>query len=291
MQYFFSAAFAAITNTIPFWTATAVAAFALCYSSYSLSELGCVSFNVLKIILRWWWWWWQKQRRRSNAPSTSASVCLDCLHNFTADQPVDCVGEIGSRTTTHVTVLVVLRFALLPGLHLTLRISSPSCSFNKHLCLLQLPRFWTQTFFPCIGVLIRQKHLARRSRTNNQRLLSTKQPDTIHWLLDVSTVALFSQTDCTHTLVFFFELLSVSQTHTEIFSQLLLLCVSVWFLCFCLRSNFSFQCSILRLSLLLYGNSHPSVSSSYTSSSGNTLAALITSGFVSSLSISPVFPA
>lgn len=147
MQYFFSAAFAAITNTIPFWTATAVAAFALCYSSYSLSELGCVSFNVLKIILRWWWWWWQKQRRRSNAPSTSASVCLDCLHNFTADQPVDCVGENGSRTTTHVTVLVVLRFALLPGLHLTLRISSPSCSFNKHLCFLQLPRFWTQTFF------------------------------------------------------------------------------------------------------------------------------------------------
>lgn len=44
--------------------------------------------------------------------------CLCCLrlHNFTADLPGECIGETWSRTNTHVTVLVVLRFALLAGL-------------------------------------------------------------------------------------------------------------------------------------------------------------------------------
>lgn len=61
-------------------------------------------------------------------------------------------------------------------------------------------------------------------------------------------------------LIHFFFWVAVRVTNTlRWFSQLLLLCVSVWFLCFCLRSTFSFQRSILRLSLFLYGNSHPSV--------------------------------
>lgn len=58
--------------------------------------------------------------------------------------------------------------------------------FNYRFC------FRNNTFLACVGVLIRQKHLARRSRTNNQKLLSTKLLGAIHWLLDVSTVPLFS---------------------------------------------------------------------------------------------------
>lgn len=91
-----------------------------------------------------------------------------------------CVGEIWSRTTTHVTVLVV------PALHCFLDSAAPldtlvsSCVVHsaQHTHTADSILFNYRFSFPnhfffllrCVGVLICQKHLVRRLRTNIQYL-------------------------------------------------------------------------------------------------------------------------
>lgn len=124
--------------------------------------------------------------------------------------------------------------------------------------LLSSPMCCNSTILLCIGVSICQKHLARQLRTTNQYLLSGKPLATIHWLLDVSDVSFVKCSTHTSTLVVDFPS-DNTNTRTRHFSQLCFFVSLYDFLCFCLRSTFSFQRSILRLSLFLFRNSYPLV--------------------------------